>query len=309
MGAITAEVERGEMRRTYHLEFGQRGKKIRLDGKPVRASKEYFGNLNVILFAPEDLLVVRGSPTERRRFVDRATFGYSPNHLDIMQRFERILRGRNAFLKRCEGRLTSENNTQLQVYDEQLAAAGTAVRASRLNFIEKIQEGLSENYRSISGGKGRVQTTCLYSSEHESFTEAPQSKEEALAALSSRRSLDLRRGHTTLGAHRDDILFTLDGHDASTFASQGQLRTLILGWKIAELALLHSANGDAPILLLDDVSSELDSNRNEFLFDFLGQSPCQCFITTTHKSHVLVSRERVDFAVQDGRIEAGPTLT
>ena len=119
-------------------------------------------------------------------------------------------------------------------------------------------------------------------------------------ALARSRPADLARGVTTVGPHRDDLELTLDGRSAAAFASQGQLRALILAWKIAELELLGEAHGESPILLLDDVSSELDPQRNEYLFEFLRSKKTQCAITTTHPRHVLATTPRVDFEVRSG---------
>jgi DNA replication and repair protein RecF len=126
-----------------------------------------------------------------------------------------------------------------------------------------------------------------------------------LAALDAARPRDLARGFSTIGPHRDDLRFELDGHSVANFASQGQQRALILAWKTAELDLLEEVENEPPLLLLDDVSSELDPSRNEYLFEFLRSRRNQCFITTTHPRYVLLSEERVDYTVVGGIIH-GP---
>ena len=123
------------------------------------------------------------------------------------------------------------------------------------------------------------------------------------AAVREGRARDLASQSTQLGPHRDDIVLELDGREAGSFASQGQLRAIMLAWKTAELSVLGRAHGDSPILLLDDVSSELDPARNEYLFEHLATLAGQCFITTTHGSHVLLSRERADYRIAAGQIE------
>ena len=124
-----------------------------------------------------------------------------------------------------------------------------------------------------------------------------------LDAFTRSRRADLARGATILGPHRDVLQFRLAGQQAANFASQGQLRAMILAWKTAEMALLAHEHDEAPILLLDDVSSELDPERNEYLFDFLRLSDNQCFITTTHPDYVLLTSDRLDYRVENGRIE------
>ena len=123
-----------------------------------------------------------------------------------------------------------------------------------------------------------------------------------VAALEAGRARDLGSGSTQFGPHRDDLVFELDGREAGSFASQGQLRAMLLAWKTAELALLARTHGDAPILLLDDVSSELDPSRNAYLFEHLAEQASQCFITTTHEGHVLLSRDRANYRIQNGQI-------
>jgi DNA replication and repair protein RecF len=125
---------------------------------------------------------------------------------------------------------------------------------------------------------------------------------DILAKLAASRIKDYATSATQVGPHRDDVLFELDGREAGTYASQGQLRAIMLAWKTAELAVLGRAHGDLPILLLDDVSSELDPQRNEFLFEHLATLAGQCFITTTHPGHVLLHRHRADYRIAKGEI-------
>jgi DNA replication and repair protein RecF len=122
------------------------------------------------------------------------------------------------------------------------------------------------------------------------------------AALAAGRARDLARRTTSVGPHRDDLRFAFRDRDAGAFASQGQLRALVLAWKTAELALLGEVHGELPILLLDDVSSELDETRNRYLFEHLAGLAGQCFITTTHPRHVLVGSDRADYRVTGGEI-------
>jgi DNA replication and repair protein RecF len=124
--------------------------------------------------------------------------------------------------------------------------------------------------------------------------------QELARALVSSRTVDLARAMTTAGPHRDDFELSFGGRPAAAFASQGQLRAMVLAWKIAELELLTDAHGEPPILLLDDVSSELDPRRNEYLFDFLRSKENQCFVTTTHPRHVIAGQGRADFEVRSG---------
>jgi DNA replication and repair protein RecF len=130
--------------------------------------------------------------------------------------------------------------------------------------------------------------------------------DEYLLTLNGALAADVARGATTVGPHRDDLQFTLGGHAAESYASQGQLRAMVLAWKVAELDHLEASSGVAPVLLLDDVSSELDPLRNQYLFEYLRRRQNQCFITTTHPRFVLLEGDRRDHQVAAGSISTGP---
>ena len=125
-----------------------------------------------------------------------------------------------------------------------------------------------------------------------------------IAKLAASRMKDFATRATQVGPHRDDVVFELSDREAGTHASQGQLRAIMLAWKTAELAVLARAHGDLPILLLDDVSSELDPARNQYLFEHLAEQAGQCFITTTHEGHVLLPRDRANYRIENGQISS-----
>jgi DNA replication and repair protein RecF len=292
-------VERDGLERHYQLTIRPRGREVRLDGKAVRPIARYFGDFNVVLFAPEDLSVPRGSPGERRRFLDRAAFNHDRNFLAVAQVFDKALRSRNALLRNADGRPDRE---MLAVYDRQLAVWGARLSIARRRYVQTLSPLFSEAFESITraGLPGEIA--------YESSFELPrEDSDDALAAalhdaLGASLRRDLGRRSTSVGPHRDDLLFSLAGQPASSFASQGQLRALVLAWKTAEMTLLERSHANAPILLLDDVSSELDDARNQYLFAFLRERENQCFITTTAARHVLIDSDRIDFEVSRGRI-------
>jgi len=276
---------------------------VRLDGKAVRPVSRYFGQFNVVLFCPEDLLIPRGSPGSRRRFLDRAVFNRQPGHLVAVRDYEKTIKSRNSLLKDAlaTGR---RDETLLSVYDEQVAAFGARIIDSRLRLMAEIKPMFCRAFESIT--QTGLTVDVLYDSQLPDLslgTELEQIQEKLTAALAEARPVDFRRATTSVGPHRDDIEFRLAERSASAFASQGQLRALVLAWKTSELELLEKVHGEAPILLLDDVSSELDETRNQYLFEFLRHRHNQCFITTTHPKHVLLTSNRRDFEVDSGRIE------
>jgi DNA replication and repair protein RecF len=290
---IGARVVKDELVRVYEVELAPGSRKVRLDGKPARPLARYFGAFNVVVFTPEDLGLPRGSPSERRRFLDRAVFNLRPDFLPIAQDYEKVLKQRNAVLRQAaEGARVGE---MLEVYDVQLAQLGVTVAAARRELVEKISPLLVSAFDAIARTEHRAGAR---------YVSSTTTAEDLLVQLRDSRARDLATQSTQRGPHRDDLSFELDGRDAGSFASQGQLRAIMLAWKTAELALLARELRDAPILLLDDVSSELDPSRNAYLFEHLAMQAGQCFITTTHESHVLLARERADYRIRNGQISS-----
>jgi DNA replication and repair protein RecF len=282
---VSARVVRGDLERRYDIELGSRGRTARLDGKVPRSLGDYFGDFNVVLFAPEDLRVPRGSPAGRRRFLDRSVFNREVGFLAEAQRFARVLKTRNALLRE-----PAPAADLLDVYDVQLAEAGTRVRAARQRYLVELEPRFVAAFAAIT--QGGVDASLRY--------DVSAEDSDLAVALAASRRRDLARRLTHVGPHVDDLVFLLGGKEARAFASQGQLRALVLAWKTAEMELLRAVHGDSPILLLDDVSSELDPRRNAFLFALLARIDCQCFVTTTHPRHVPVQENRQDFHIVAG---------
>lgn len=294
---LGARVLKDDLVRVYEVALAPGARQVTLDGKAVRPLARYFGGFNVVVFTPEDLGLPRASPADRRRFLDRGVFNLRPDYLTTAQTYERVLKTRNAVLRRtsegaCDRRQAEE---LLAVYDQQLAEVGARVIAARLAFLDELRAALATAFASIT--RTGQAATARYVVRSSSVTAG-----EISAKLAASRTKDFATNATQVGPHRDDVVFELDGRDAGTYASQGQLRAIMLAWKTAELAVLGRAHGDLPILLLDDVSSELDPQRNEFLFAHLATLAGQCFITTTHPGHVLLRQDRADYRVVSGEI-------
>lgn len=307
--SIVARVQGHGMTRIYDLELAPGGKRVRLDGKAVRPLSKYFGDFNVVLFAPEDLQIPRGTPSDRRRFLDRAVFNRRVDYLPAIQRYELALKNRNAVLRRAgDGGLGGKQLYDLlDTYDEQLAEMGTAVMAARVEYLDELRPLVRAAFAEITRTGLSADVDYAWGEARSQTSKVPEPAEQR-AELLRARPRDLARQATSIGPHRDDLRFYLETHDAGGFASQGQLRAIVLAWKTAELELLGRLRQDPPILLLDDVSSELDAQRNRFLFEHLAPRAGQCFITTTHPGHVLIpASERRDYRVADGAISQGET--
>jgi DNA replication and repair protein RecF len=294
---LGARVRKDDLVRVYEVEVAPGTRKVMLDGKAVRPLARYFGGFNVVVFTPEDLALPRGSPGDRRRFLDRGVFNLRPDYLATAQDYERVLRTRNTVLRQAGDGAIDRRRLEdlLAVYDPQLARLGAQVIAARQAFVSVVQDELAAAFAAIT--RTERQATVRYA-----LRAAAASEDALLAALRAARAKDLATSATQVGPHRDDLAFELDGREAGAYASQGQLRAIMLAWKTAELAVLARAHGDSPILLLDDVSSELDPQRNEYLFEHLAGLAGQCFITTTHPGHVLLRQHRADYRIAAGQI-------
>lgn len=299
--SLEAKVDRGGYERIVGLEITERGKKVSLNGNPVRNISDFFGTVNVVVFGPEDIQILKGSPSERRRFIDRAIFNAHPGYAIESQSYDEVLKQRNALLKE-----RSVDRALLSVYDEQLVQYGADVMHRRLQFVEDFRPVLSATFQAIFDESFQADVAYDLRWAEKMLTHCPPRQElETLLAGWLHRTADEERdrGFTVVGPHRDDLLATLNGKEVKAYASQGQHRAFVLAMKIAEIRYLEERFHFAPILLLDDVSSELDQERNRFLFDFLRRrTDGQVFITTTHRDYILLDEEIAAFRVSAGQI-------
>ena len=280
-GAERARVEGrfllGGAEREIAVEVSRGVRQAFVDGKKAASLEEYFGGVAVVAFTPDDLGVVKGGPDERRQFLDRAVFNRFPAYLRESRGYARALKGRNRLLKE---RVAPE---YLESWDQALASGGARLWIRRRALLVE----LAPRAVAATGAIGRTTDPARYAYAPVHLeVDFASADEDALAralyeALRSRRARDLERGFTSVGPHADDVEIRLGERLARTFASQGQQRALVLGWKIAEIENLQSALGFLPLLLLDDVSSELDPERNAYLMQYLARSGAQVFLTTT----------------------------
>ena len=267
------------------------------DGKAVRSGAAFYGRVRAVLFTPEDLGVLRGGPTGRRQFMDRVLFGRERGHIADVQAYEKLLRSRNRVLREDSVR-GADRQRMLEAYEAGLAQTGARLWTRRVELLAELQGRFGDAFARIHGEAGEQASegradgplgstaapaaTLRYACKLDDVAAAE--REAALGqALVERRELDDRRGGTSGGPHRDDLVIELDGRSAGDFASQGQSRALVLAFKLSEVqaARDRSSDGSPPLLLLDDVSSELDPGRTALLFRTLGEQAGQCILTTT----------------------------
>ena len=230
-------------------------KGIAINKMPIRKASELFGIVNFVFFSPEDLNIIKNGPAGRRRFVDLELSQLDKVYLNDLSNYNRTLNQRNSLLKEA-----SYNNSLLDtlgVWDMQLISYGNKVIEGRKKFIEDLNRIISDIHFKLTGGKEKISVFYESSSGKMSFEEA----------LKKNRSKDIKNRSTSVGPHRDDLSFVVDKIDIRKFGSQGQQRTAALSLKLSEIELVKSLINDTPILLLDDVLSELDKNRQNYLLD------------------------------------------
>ncbi|HKA83260.1 MAG TPA: DNA replication/repair protein RecF [Acidimicrobiales bacterium] len=229
--------------------------RVLVNRQPLRRARDLLGSLRVTVFTPDDLDIVKDGPGERRRFLDDALVALHPRNDALRADVDKVLRQRNALLRQTGGRLDEAAACTLDVWDAKLAQAGEALAAARVELVERLMPLLSSIYDALARQPAKV--TVGYDAGW---------REQGLAgALAAARRDDLRRGVSTVGPHRDDIVLTIAGTPARTHASQGEQRTLALSLRLAVHHVVTEATGSPPVLLLDDVFSELDPERSHAL--------------------------------------------
>jgi len=242
--------------------------------------KELVGLLNVVLFSPEDLMLIKGMPNMRRRFLDIEISQVNPIYYKQLLKYNRIISQRNVLLKKI--RENKEKPEMLDAWDGQLAILASQIVSKRQMAIKKLAMLANLMHRKITNSKENL--TVVYEKYGMDILEKEDLVEEYKSKLISARQNDIWRGSTSIGPHRDDLKLSVNGINLRTFGSQGQQRTGVLALKLAELEFIKSEIGEYPVLLLDDVMSELDASRREHLINFI-QDRIQTFISATEKKY------------------------
>lgn len=232
-------------------------RKIKIAGREASRSGELMGHITGVLFSPEDLRTVKDGPSERRRMIDMTLAQLRPAYYYALQRYNRALKQRNEALRAAA--INASLLATLDMWDEQLAAAGSELMRHRRAYIEKLSVAAEETYRDIAGGNEQMQVR------YQPSVSAGDDVQSNLDALFAVRETDVRRLTTSVGAHRDEVLLTIEGREVRSFGSQGQQRTAALSLRLSELAVMREEMGEWPVLMLDDVMSELDPGRRRHL--------------------------------------------
>lgn len=289
---VRAEGERAGRQILVEAEILPSGRgRVLVNHQRLVRARDLLGSLRVTVFTPDDLSLVKGGPSERRRFLDDLMVQLQPRADTLRTDIERILRQRNALLRQTRGRLDAPAATTLDVWDARLAETGEAIGRVREDHVARLLPSLRAAYAQVAGPVARADSGAHYT--------APWRAGGLAAALAGARSEDLRRGVTTVGPHRDDLELTIGGAPARTHASQGEQRSLALALRLASHRTVTDHVGEAPVLLLDDVFSELDPDRSDALVTVLPGG--QAILTTASQLPPGVAADRV-LRVKDGTV-------
>ncbi|MEP6755612.1 MAG: DNA replication/repair protein RecF [Chthonomonadales bacterium] len=279
--SICADIFRerdGEALLEIHLSTTEK-RAIKVNGVRKPRAIDLLGNLNAVFFGSVELGIVSGEPSLRRRYLDLELSQISPKYVYNLASYKKILEQRNRLLKELRDR--PFKNSGLEAWTDQLVQIGSALMEKRQFFLENIAPMADEKHRYLTGNAESLEVKYLPSIEVASGSSPEKFADAFYEAMRGVESEEIRRGTTIVGPHRDDLQFFINGKDARAFGSQGQQRTVALALKLAEYGLMESHVGEAPILLLDDVLSDLDDARRKCLLEHV-ESHGQTFITCTN---------------------------
>lgn len=251
------------------IEIGEK-KQIYLNGVKIKKLSELLGNINIVIFTPDDINILKDGPANRRRFLDMMIGQLRPNYVYNLNMYIKTIEQRNNYLRQI--REENKPEEMLEIWDEKLADYGEKIFNYRNEFIEKISKKINKIHGEITDDKEKLKIEYVSNCEN---------KEDYLKLLKERRKLDIIKGFTTKGIHRDDFMIYINDKEVSTYGSQGQNRTVILSLKLSELNVVYEEIGEYPILLLDDFMSELDEERRKNFLNNIKNT--QVILTGTEK--------------------------
>jgi DNA replication and repair protein RecF len=289
---IKLDTQRNDRSIQLESNYYRGAKRFKVNGIPQSRVSDILGKVNTVFFSPEDISLVKGSASLRRKFLDMELSQLHPQYLNALQQYRQVLKQRNELLRHHK-----TDESMLEIWEDQLVQHGTILITKREEFIRELTPLAVEAYNHIAGNE----TLSL------SYLADVESPPDFRQILSDARSTDIRRSQTTRGPHRDDIEFFIDDQPARSKASQGQQKSAALALKLAELEWVRNRIGEYPVLMLDEVLAELDPDRSKHLFEAL-PSEVQCLITTTQPNleKLFGSRPTKSFQIVSGAIPTTP---
>ena len=293
-------------------------KRVKINGNLQQKSSNLIGQTSVVIFSPESLALVKGSPADRRKFLDTFISPINPAYLRFLQNYQLVLKQRNELLRQIREKRSTVD--LLAPWDKQLIEIGMNIMEMRADMIAKLARKARERHEELTESDENLD--IVYQRSFKNVEHPDEVGDDAQSgdlapeplcsdysnALSKARNIDILKGTTSIGPHRDDLIISINNFEARRFGSQGQHRTIALSLKLAEIDLIVSGTDELPIILLDDVASELDFNRTTFLFNVLEKLNAQVFVTATQLSNLCLNLSKCTiFEVKNGIIKVSNT--
>lgn len=291
---IVAEAENRYGKVVIEALIFENKREIKINGSKISKNADLMGHINSVFFSPGELRLIQDGPDERRRFMNMSISQTSPSYYTALLRYNKILDQRNALLKNRDVSLVLDT---LPVWDEQLVKYASLIVKKRAEFLDKLAPYACDFHRFLTDGAEELKL----SPDKKYDGDEKEIAKTLLRRLSNNYEKDLRLGFTTIGPHRDDVDFFINGIDAKAYASQGQTRTAALAVKLAEVEIFKEFSGEYPVLILDDVMSELDLPRRKKLLKRI--SGVQTVLTCTHAERVLYGAESKKIRIENGKIK------
>ena len=267
--SIYIEYEKSDRQGNIRINISNK-KEIFINGVKIKKLSELLGKINTVIFTPDDINILKDGPQKRRRFLDIMISQLRPNYIHILNMYNKTIEQRNNYLKQIK--IENKPEEMLEIWDEKLAEYGVKIYEYRNEFIEKIKNKINNIHKKITDEKEEIKIEYISDCSN---------KENYLNILKERKKLDIIKGFTTKGIHRDDFMIYINDELVNVYGSQGQNRTVILSLKISELQVIYDEIGEYPILLLDDFMSELDEKRRKNFLENIKDT--QVIITCTDK--------------------------
>ena len=284
---VEIEFEKSDRKGNIKIELSDK-KIVYINGIKIKKLSELLGNINVVIFTPDDINILKGGSQNRRRFLDIMISQLKPNYMHNLNLYLKTLEQRNNYLRQIKKENKSEE--LLDIWDEKIAQYAEIISRYRNEFIEKIKEKIKDIHKEITNNKEEIEiqyiTDCI-------------DRDEYLNILNNRRKLDIIKGFTTKGIHRDDFMIYINNKRLDLYGSQGQNRTTMLSLKLSELNIIYDEIGEYPILLLDDFMSELDNKRRTHFLEKIKNT--QVIITCTDKIDI-ENKNILIYNVKEGKV-------
>ena len=289
----------GERDQSADIAFGQNRKQVWINGVERNSSSYLTEVFSAVVFSPEHLNLIKRGPSVRRRFIDAAICQHRIRYASLLSKYQQIINQRNALLK--DIRKHSELKETLAIWDDSLTAVGAQIMKERYDYLKKLRDPARVYHKGISADKEQLDIDYQSTSKTDEDDDIGTLREKLQAAFRSAQKEDFYTGYTSVGPHRDDLDFTINGISVRRFGSQGQQRSTVLSMKLSEAELLYEKNGERPVILLDDVLSELDNSRQDFLLNKV--KDYQVFVTCCEESNKEQLKNGKVFYIENGVIK------